>query len=344
MTPLPGRAFARAGLAAALLAALLPTRAAAQARLFRSDSVLAVTLRADFRSLFRDRDTTKKTWRDATLTYAESGGAVTIPVRMRTRGIYRLKTCDDPPIRLAFDDSTVRGSLFKGVHHPKLVVPCRNSSDYQQLVLQEYGIYRVQRFLTPVTLAARLLRVTFEDVNGRTRPQTQIAFITEDPERLARRLGGTLDVKGGIQLMDLTPYNAGLLLVFEYFIGNTDWSLPGGHNATTITVQDTLLPLAWDFDWSGVVDAPYARPDPRLKTFSVRERIWWYHCMSAEELEPVLARFEAARDSITAAVQSIPGLDPRQARRTLSYYDDFYKAIANRQRFARNVVQRDCHQ
>jgi len=344
---IPPRVIARRGLAALALACLCPAHAAAQVKLFRSDSVLPVTLRTDFRDLRRDRDTTKAkaVWREATLTYAESEGAVTTPLRVRTRGIYRLKTCDDPPIRLAFSDSTARGTLFKGLHHPKLVVPCRNRSDYEQLILQEYGIYKVQRLLTPVSLSARLLRVTFEDASGRTNPQTQYAFITEDPQRLARRLGGMLDVAGGISVNDLTPSNAAQMLVFQYFIGNTDWSLPGLHNATAIVVQDTILPLVWDFDWSGVVDAPYATPDPRLNGIrSVRERIWWWRCMSAEELEPALAHFEALRDSIAAVVRSIPGLEPKEQQRTLSYYDDFYKAIGDRQRFVRNVVRRDCRQ
>jgi len=335
-------AIVRRGLVALALASLWPAQSPAQTKLFRSDSVLPITLHTDVRSLFRDRDTTKKVWREATLTYAESGGPVTVPLRMRTRGIYRLKTCDDPPIRLAFSDSAVRGTLFKGLHHPKLVVPCRNASDYEQLILQEYAIYRVLNLLTPVSLSARLLHVTFEDASGRTKPQTQYAFITEDPERLARRLGGTVDVAGGISVKDLTSSNAALLTSFQYFIGNTDWSLPGLHNATAIIVQDSIFPLIWDFDWSGVVDAPYASPDPRLPIRRVRERVWWWRCMSAEELEPVLARFEALRDTITALYRSIPGLQPKELQRTQTYYDEFYRAIADRARFQRNVVQRDC--
>jgi len=338
------RPIARRGLAALALACLFPAHGAAQTKLFRSDTVLPVTLRADFRDLRHDRDTTKAkaVWRDATITYAESGGVVTTPLRVRTRGIYRLKTCDDPPIRLAFSDSTARGTLFKGLHHPKLVVPCRERSDYEQLILQEYGIYKVQRLLTPVSLSARLLRLTIEDASGRSKPQTEYAFITEDPQRLARRLGGTVDVAGGISVSDLTAPNAAYLTTFQYFIGNTDWSLPALHNATAIIVHDTIFPLVWDFDMSGVVDPPYARPDPRLPIRSVRERIWIWHCLSAAELEPALARFEALRDSITALYRTIPALTPREQQRTLGYYDDFYAAIANRERFERNVIARDC--
>jgi hypothetical protein len=344
MTTLRIRPGAGRWLAAAALAALLPTGGAAQTRLFRSDTVLPVTLRTDFRSLRRDRDTTKVVWRDATLSYAESGGAVTTPLRVRTRGIYRLKNCDDPPIRLAFDDSTARGTLFKGLRHPKLVVACESGNLHQQLILQEYAVYRVLQLITPVSLSARLLRVTFEDVGGRTRPQTSLAFITEDPQRLARRLGGMVDQAGGISMKDLSSYNAALLGVFQYFIGNTDFSLPGLHNATTIIVQDTILPLMWDFDWSGVVDAPYARPDPRLPIHRVRDRLWRGRCLSAAELEPVLARFEAQRDSIAAMYRAIPGLEPRELQKTLSYFDEFYRAIADRARFVRRLVEPDCLQ
>jgi len=336
--------IARRGLVALALAALVPAPAAAQTKLFKSDTVLPITLRTDVRDLFRDRDTTKRIWREATLVYAESGGPVSIPVRMRTRGIYRLRTCDDPPIRLAFSDSAVRGTLFKGVHHPKLIVPCRSGNDYEQLILQEYGIYKVLNLVNPASLAARLLHVTFEDVNGKVKPHTEYAFLTEDPDRLARRLGGTVDHAGGISVNDLAVPFAAELTVFQYFIGNTDWSLPGLHNATAIMVQDTIIPLFWDFDWSGVVDAPYAHPDPRLPIRRVRERLWWMRCLTAEQLEPVLARYESLRDSINAIVRAIPGLEPKEQQRTISYYDDFYKDIANRQHFVQHVVQRDCRQ
>ena len=330
-------------LAAAVLAAALPARGAAQTKLFRSDSMLTVTLKTDLRSLLRDRDTTKIVWLDATISYAGAGDStVTVPLRVRTRGIYRLKNCDDPPIRLAFDDSTARGTLFKGTHHPKLIVPCESGNLAEQLILQEYAIYRVQQLLTPVSLSARLLRLTLEDVQGRAKPQNHYAFITEDPRRLAGRLGGAIDVSGGIRMHDLSTYQAGMLAVFQYLIGNTDWSLPGAHNIAAIIVQDTILPLAFDYDWSGVVDAPYAQPAPQLGIKSVRERIWRGRCMTPSQLEPVLARFELMRDSITALMRSIPDLQPRELQRTLRYYDDFYRVIADRSRFVRDVVARDC--
>jgi hypothetical protein len=333
--------IARRGLAALALASLFPAHGVAQARLFRSDTVLALTLRTDLRGLLGDRDTTKVVWRDASLSYAGSDGPVVVPISVRTRGIWRRANCDFPPVHLRFD-SAAHGTLFHGLHHGKLVVPCRKPSDYEQLILQEYAVYRVYQLLTPASLATRLLRVTYEDEKGKRQPLTRFSFVTEEPDRLAERLQGFVVKGGSPRVSDLSAYQAALLGVFQYFIGNTDWSMPARHNIAVLTAADSAYAVPYDFDWTGVVDAPYAKPAPVLPIHTVRERIWRGRCMSAEELEPILARFEALRDSIAAVYRAVPGLEPRTLERTTRYYDEFYRAIADRARFVRNVVERDC--
>ena len=336
-------AGAARALAPFLLAALLPARGTAQAKVFRSDSVLEVTLRTDLRALLGDRDTARTaTYRDATLSYAGDTGRITVPLRARTRGIWRRANCDTPPIRLHFTDSAARGTLFHGAHNLKLVVPCRGPAEYEQLVLQEYAAYRVLQLLTPASLATRLLRVTFEDERGRGRPVTRWAFVTEEPDRLADRLGGSVVTGGAPRVSDLSAYQAALLGAFQYFLGNTDWSMPARHNIAVLTVQDSAYAVPYDFDWTGVVDAPYAKPLPVLPIRSVRERMWRGRCQSAAELEPILARFEVLRDTIAALYRAVPGLEPRKVEQALRYYDEFYRAIADRARFVRGVVERDC--
>jgi hypothetical protein len=324
---------------------VLPFAAAAaahgQAPFFRTDSVIAVTIRTDVRALRRDRDTANAVWREGTLRVTAGDRAATVPVRLRTRGVFRLRTCDFPPIRLRFSDDSVRGTPLQGLRRPKLVTHCMDRGDEEPL-LQEYALYQVYRMLTPASFAVRLARVTWEDTAGATRPLTRYAIVSEDPERLAERLGGTLLDTKGIRFTSLTPDHAALLGVFQYFAANTDWSMPGLHNIELVRTGDTLFALPYDFDWSGVISAPYARPDPRLPTRTVRERIYRGLCQDAEALEPALARFETLRDSIAALYRSIPGLDPRAAERTLRYHEEFYRAIADRERFVRRVVAPDC--
>jgi hypothetical protein len=90
-------------------------------------------------------------------------GTVTIPARIRTRGIWRLKNCEFPPIRINFKSEDVKGTLFKGLDEPKLVNFCRNNDDYEQYILQEFQIYRIYRLLTPVSHAVRLLHLSYVD-------------------------------------------------------------------------------------------------------------------------------------------------------------------------------------
>lgn len=329
----------------ALLAAGLPLGAAAAqeppAPLFRADSILPVTIRTNLRAVLRDRDPDSASWHGGTFTLGEGEGALTVPVRVRTRGIFRLRTCDLPPIRLRFDQDDVRGTPLDSLRRPKLATHCYARAEYEQNVLQEYTLYRVYQLFTPRSFAVRLLRVTYEDSAGAERPLTRYGFLIEDESRFAVRQQGQLLESVGIMFADLDAANAALVSVFQYFIANTDWSVPGRHNVALLRTDTVLSGVPFDFDWSGVIDARYARPDPRLRIPSVRTRVYRGACLDAAVLEPVLARFEALRDSIAALYRSVPGFEPRTIERALRYYDEFYRDIENRERFQR-IVQRTC--
>jgi len=329
-------------LAPAVALASAPRPARAQVAFFRSDSVLAVTIRTDLRTLYRDRDTANAQWHEGTFTLAGTAGPLSVPVRLRTRGIFRRRTCDVPPIRLRFAGKDVRGTPLEGLGRPKLTTYCFDRDQYEQNVLLEYAMYRVLRLFTPASLSVRLLRVTYEDSVPARRAVTRYGFLLEEEDQLAERLGGTLLESVGIRFANFTPESNALMGVFEYFIGNTDWSVPYRHNVGLIRTPAGLFPVLYDFDWSGEIDAPYAHPDPRLRTYSVRQRVYRGACQSATELEPVLARFEALRDSITAVYRAVPGLTPQTLERALRYNDEFYRTIADRSRFVREVVERDC--
>ncbi len=322
-----------------VVAAAGPARA--QAPLFTPDSVLPITIRADLRQLLRDRDTVAE-WRTGTVTWQTPAGPRTVPLRLRTRGLYRLRACAFPPIRLRFAADSVRGTPWEDLRRPKLVTHCRDNDAVEEQVVEEYVLYRILRLLTPASHGARLARITWEDSAGAVRPVTRYGVILEDPARMARRLEAEVDTTPGTRQSDLDSANAALLGVFQYFIANTDWSVPGLHNIEILTQRDRFLAVPYDFDWSGVIDASYARPARVLRIRSVRERIYRGLCQDAAALDPVLDRFVALRDSIAALYRAVPGLTPRTVERTLRYYDEFYSAIEDRPRFIERVVAPDC--
>ena len=338
-------ASALAATLAALAGTALPAAPAAaqEAPLFRADSVVAVTLRTDLRALFRDRDTAHAVWRQATLTYVGPDSAVAVPLRVRTRGIFRRATCDVPPIRLRFEEKDLHGTLLNHLRRPKLVSVCRDRDDYEQLVLKEYAIYRLWRLFSPIGFSARLMRVTYQDSAGRIRPMTRYGIITEDPERLAERLGATIVTQSDVRIGRVNRTNVSLLGVFQYLIGNTDWAVPMRHNVELLRTADSALyAVPFDFDWSGLVDAPYAHPNSILHTRFVTERLFRGVCQLRDDFVPTLELFAARRDSVTAVLRAVPGLQPRVLQNAVRYLDEFYGDIRDPARFWQREVEPRC--
>lgn len=298
--------------------------------LYRQLAPLSITLTADLRRLRADKDTNAP-WRPGTFAWAEdAGAAVTVPVRLRTRGVWRLKHCAFPPLRFDFRDRAARGTVFQGVGRPKLVNFCRDDDVHDQYILQEYQLYRLYSLLTPISFRTRLVRMAYVDSgNGRT-AATRYAIIAEDPDELAKRLGGRIVKTKGSRPTDLDAEPLALAFLFQYLIGNSDFSFNGLHNTQLVgTADGRILPVAYDFDYSGVVNAAYAIPNAALRITNIRERKFRGPCELAEEYPKLLPLFHQKRDAIYGLWRDEIGrlVHPDRTRRTLEYFDDFYRMI-----------------
>lgn len=316
--------------------------------LFRSDAVFDVTLTTNFKSLRKDK-AEKAPYHAATLTYADTsapGGKRVVPVRVRTRGIWRLKNCDIPPIRLNFTNKEAKGSVFHDLDEPKLVSTCRNTTVYEEYLLQEFQLYRVYRLLTPVSHKVRLIRLSYADSASGKVDVTHFAFISEDPTHVAQAAGGKIVKQQGASADDLDPAAATMAYMFQYFIGNTDFSFSGLHNAEIVSMPSgTYLPIAYDFDFAGAVNPSYATPDPSLPIRSVRQRLYRGFCAQNAEVPKVVEKFVAQKDAIYALYRDQLGalLKPGTVKETLSYFDDFYREVAT-PKDVQSKVLRDCRQ
>ncbi len=326
------------------LVALLPAGLAAQApppdadaarrpaRLFRSDVPIVVTLAADFRELFRDRDTLSVRRDSAALTFAMDSGPFTVPVQLATRGHFRLRssTCDFPPLKVYFDKQTVKKTPFGGNGSLKLVTHCGKGERFEQNLLIEHGIYRAYNRLTDFSFLSRLAKVTYADTKDPARTVTRYGFFLEDDDDMARRNGGKLFPMVGGSLEEMDPALLDLMTVFQYLIGNTDWSVIMGHNVRLVQIEghQYFMPVGYDFDWSGVVNATYARPDAKLGTKHVRERVYRGACRPMEGLQPALTRIMERRDSIRDAFAALPDLEPKRLRDILGYLEEGFKTIS----------------
>ena len=308
-----------------------PPRARRPTPLFASDTVIRLTLTADFRTLQGQRDTLNPRLYPLAVSYAgPDGKPVTVRGRIATRGHFRLRrdACSFPPLRLVFPDTGTRGTLFARQRALKLVTHCREGN-YEQHVLREYLVYRAHNLVTPLSLRPRLARVRYVDARDTSRVIERYGLLLESERELAERHNGKLLDEARGALFDHLGGDSGTMLaVWEYFIGNTDWSLAALHNVRLVATDTATLALAYDFDFSGLVNTPYSAPDRRLPIRTVRERLYRGPCVTAEQLAPVLARFNEKRAAIIALYDSLPDLDRRYAREAVRFIEDFYEKAA----------------
>jgi hypothetical protein len=311
---------------------------------FESRDPIEVTLTANIGKLRGDKNDDHP-WRSATLSYkALDGNAVTVPLRARTRGIWRLKTCAFPPLRLNFTGATSKGSIFDKLNKPKLVSYCEDADGYERYILQEFQLYRIYRLLTPVSHNARLLKLNYADSGSGKVRATRYGFILEEPNALAARLGGQIKEQKGAVSGDLDPYQNALMAVFQYMIGNTDFSVAGLHNVELFFTDDGVVsPIAYDFDFAGAVNARYAAPDVTLHISNVRQRLFRGYCIDAGAYTRVFALFKEKKPEIYALYSDEIGklMDRGTVKETLRYFDEFYDTI-NDPRSARRSIIESC--
>jgi hypothetical protein len=314
--------------------------------LFASHEVLPATLTADFRALKDDRIESPD--RPALITVmGPDGNAVEIKAELRTRGEFRLDpiNCSFPPLRLDVDATTAMGTVLEGQDDLKLVSSCRpGRSSYTQLVLTEYLAYRAYAIITDRSYSVRLLRLTFVDTSGEDEPATRTGFAIEEDDALAARLGAEVfDLEEGKNLPPTAfdPVTTTMTAVFSYMIGNPDWSDVAGHNVEILDRAGTALAVPYDFDFSGLVDAPYATPPPEFGLRSVRERYYRGWCANSLTTRLVLQRFRDTREDVLTLFETLVELDDDTRGRAVRYLEAFYDDIETDERAERRFL-RDC--
>ena len=312
--------------------------------LFTSETPLAITFTANFDKLRGDKSQTSP-WRSATMSYLGADGkTVTVPMRAKTHGIWRLAHCALPPIRLNVSNKDAKGTLFHDVQKPKMVSVCKNQDSYEQLVLKEAQLYRVYQLITPLSHRVRTLRVTYTDSASGKVEATRYAFLFEDPDELAARLGGVMTKTKGATSDDMEPDALAKAYLFEYFIGNLDFSFNGLHNTELVLKQDGSLatPIAYDFDFSGAVNAPYATVDPQFRSKRVVERVFRGYCAILDAYPAAIEHFQKKKDAIYALYRDEVGklMEPDIVKGALAYYDDFYDEIKTPRDAEANILKR----
>jgi hypothetical protein len=334
------------------VACLVASVAASDARaddgviLFESRDTLEMTLSAPWRDIVRDRDNQNPY--SATLDYVnDSGMRESIALTVERRGKTRQRVCHFPPIRLRFDKDDVKGTLFEGNKSIKMVTHCNKGNKWEQYYVLEMLAYPIYNLITERSFRVRSLSVTYHDIDRDSNDGPRFAFMIEDDKLVAER--NDLDKYDLVEIRpeQLDSLESSRFALFQYLIGNEDWSSLGGpagddccHNAKLIGPESgkPLYALPYDFDSSGLVDAHYAVPNEGLRISSVRQRLFRGFCVHSATLESARAEFLENRGAIEAIVEGEPLLRPRNRSRAIRYMKGFFKVLEDPELFERAIT------
>lgn len=314
--------------------------------LFRDDATLRVELTAPLARIIRER--AKDEELAGTFSFRNpDGSAIELDVRVRARGNFRHANCDFPPLQLNFRRSQVEGTLFDQQNKLKMVVHCKDSLRYEQSVVREYLAYRMLNEVSDQSFRVRLLQITYVDSDGRRGRMVRSAFLIESEDRLANRLGMEKRDLARTEVGALQPAYLNLTSMFQYLLGNTDFSpILGSNNECCHNYalfgkgDDPLLAIPYDFDLAGFVYAPYAEPDDDLGIDSVRQRLYRGFCANNRYIEASIAEFLQARDALYALVADQQELESTVRRNIADYLDEFYATIGDSGAVEREIVGR----
>jgi hypothetical protein len=298
--------------------------------LFDSDEILNIKLSGDIRKVLNDRGEDPK-YHPLSLSYSTADSTkVSIPVQVKTRGHFRKdKTnCNYPPLLLNVSKKNQPvTSIFYEQDKLKLVMPCKGD----EYIIREWLVYKLYNLISPLSFKARLVRVMIED-EAKKKTTTFFGMLLEEEEQMARRnkMASVKKIRLNPQSLVLKDFLA--MTVFQYMIGNTDWSVQYLHNIKMVATDSVTIPVAvpYDFDHAGIVYAPYAFPSEGLELQSVQERRYRGYCIpDMKTFDETIALFNQRKKDVYETYTRCSLLDARYIKTATQYLDDFYKIINN---------------
>ncbi len=336
------RAISAFLLAATTISWANPVRA--EERIYTSDSVLPLTIHGPLAKLARSAEDA-----DDVPGHLELEDGTTIPMTFTKFGVSRLAECGAPSLAITLDPDLVAGTIFDRQRKLWLVTPCQPYGTYDKYTMLEYLVYRSYAILAEPALRARLVSLRYRDTLRRSSDRTEYGFILEDIGHAAERTGRIwLDIPAQ-KLEAFEPAQIATMTLFQYMVGNTDWSAVAGpagkrccHNVAPFGSDGagSVAAVPYDFDRAGLVNPPYAVPDANLKIRNVTDRLYRGFCLHNSQLPAVIDSFNDHRPDIESLFNRDDLPYPEARRHALKFLDSFYETINDPKRLKRKIIQK----
>jgi hypothetical protein len=296
-------------------------------RLFEKDELLELSLRFDISAFKRNKS--KEEYLPATLTlYLNKTDSLNKEIKIKARGNTRRTLCSFPPIRINFKKAESANDEFSNINKLKLVTHCQPGR--QIYILKEYLIYKLYNVLTDYSYKVRLARIKYINTARKSKPDIEYAFFIEPSEILGKRIQGNEVLTPNLTQKNIKPEMMDRMAIFNYMIGNTDWSVPIKHNVTIFSQGLSEKPnlgaiVPYDFDYAGLNNTDYAVPFEGLGIKSVLERRYLGICRSQDVFMKELKEFPEKKGEFVKIINDFPYLNAKAKKEMISYLEGFFR-------------------
>jgi hypothetical protein len=298
--------------------------------LFR-EAPLEITITTNLTSLIENRRTEDYT--EGQMSYEdEQGKSIVRQIELQPRGKFRRRVCDFPPVRLKFAKKDLEAEgIETRFNKLKLVTHCVDDKlAGNDNLLKEYLVYQLYNELTPNSYRAQLVKVTYVDAEGKQPKIKRYGILLEDTDEMAARVGGKEIDQMGVSMDSISDQGEITMALFEYMIANMDWDTKMVRNVKLVALEgkaDQMIPVPYDFDFSGLVNASYAIPSGDKGQLSIRDRVYLGEPFDQTYMRAALAHFIEKKPALLKKVKDLKLLSSEARQDVIAYLEGFYKNI-----------------
>ena len=295
--------------------------------------IIDFKITSDFENLKNNRKFQED--QEAVLSFKDQhGDQHQFSVDLSLRGVYRRSRSEGiPPLMIEFKKKELKSLGYSKYDDLKLVTYFYEDKKIsKEFLIREYLIYKLYNAISEYSYRVQLVNLEVEDVNTGKKDK-QMGFVIEDTDELRNRIGANkLDDSVTIAEENFHKIQSQIVCVFQYMIGNSDWSIFPRRNVKFFVVNEQIIMVPYDFDFSGTVNAPYAVPDNFKNIKSIRERIYIGFKDDLEALTPVLKLFDRKKEKLLSIVNDTRKLSPDSRYEITNYIKGFYEDIEMRKK------------
>ena len=299
--------------------------------MFEVAAPMDITLTYDMKAFQREKN--KDEYRDVHFLYQfNDTTAIEHTLRIKPRGQFRKGHCSYAPFWLNIRKADIVNDNLQEVKKFKVVTQCKGGKDYSDYVLKEYLTYKMYNLLSPVSFRVRLVHLKYIDTGRKNKETDSWGFLIEPEEMIAERNDAIVIKNDEISMRYMRTREMDLAALFQYMIGNPDYSIAGRHNMKIMGLPGFgtigYTPVPYDFDYTGLVNAEYAIPGENLGISSVTQRYFLGPCREDQEYQVAIEHINSHREEILELVSDFPYLSDKHKNEMIAYLEDYFHSAS----------------